>query len=427
LKPAMKRVYADLANRVTIPGFRKGHVPPAMIDARVGRATVIQEAVNAVLPQVYASAVEEHKLTPLGQPEIEMTNLDEAGSVEFAATVYVVPEFTMPDPHKIAVTVTPLPDTDEVVAQQIGVLRDRFATLAPADGPAAVGDQVTINLTGAQDGAILPDASAAGIPYVIGSGGMLDGLDEAVTGCVAGDVRTFTSTLVGGAHAGEPAEITVTVTGVESRTLPDVDDDFAQLVSQFDTVDEMKQDLAKAAANAARMDQLVEARDKVLDAAIAAAGIEVPEEVVAAEVEARTAQLRDQLKGAGLSLTDYLARTGDSARTLDDLEARTRVSVERQIRGEILLDRVADQEKVPVDQEDLTNLIFQKARENGTTPEQELEHMQEHNHLAAWMGQIRQSKALDTLVAKSKVTDTTGQRLDLARLVIRPESLAQPE
>ena len=418
LTPAIHKAYRDLAGQVSIPGFRKGHVPDKLIDARIGRGAVISEAVNAMLPDIYASAIEEHKLTPLGRPEIEMTKMEEGETIEFTAEVDIVPDFDLPDFSAVCVTVDPLEDLDTAVNERIDILRDRFAQVSDVDRPSQEGDQVRINLVGSQDGEVLPDATAEGLTYVIGSGGMLEGLDEAVTGCVPGDEKTFSSTLAGGDHAGEPADITVTVTEVQERTLPEVDDDFAQMVSQFDTVDEMKDDLRKAVAQMGVIDQLSSARTKVLDEVVGQAAIDIPTDLVEEEVGNRMTQITDQLKSGGVSLEQYIEQVEDpEINTVEDFENSIRRSVEKGIRAEILLSRVADEVKVTVDQQDLTNFIFQKARENGTSPEQEIQHMQTHNHLAEWMGQIRQSKALDSIVAQATITDTNGVRVDVSSLL----------
>ncbi len=414
LEPAINKAYRDVANQVSIPGFRKGHVPPAMIDARVGRGAVISEAVNAVLPGIYAQEIDAQGLTPLGRPEIEMTKLEDGEVAEFVAEVDVAPDFDLPDFSTIEVTVDALPDQEAAIDERIEVLRERFAEVSEVDRAAQKGDQVRLNLSGSQDGEVLPDATAEGLTYVIGSGQMLDGLDEAVTGRKAGEVATFSSTLLGGGHEGEAADITVTVTQVQERTLPEVDDQFAQLVSQFDTVQEMRADLAVSVQRMAAVDQLTAARDRVLDKAIELGGFDIPETLVTDEVAARISQVNEQLKGAGLTLTEYLAQMGDpEVATPEQFEENTRRAVERGVRAEILLSRVADEAKVEVGQEDLTAMIFQKARENGTTPEQEIQHMQDHNHLPEWMAQIRQSKALDTIVVQAKVTDSAGAPVDL--------------
>lgn len=423
--PAIHKAYRDLAGQITIPGFRKGHVPPAMIDARLGRGAALSEAVNAMLPDIYARAIEEHALTPLGRPDVDMTQditeLGEGDTVVFTAEVDVVPDFDLPDFSSISVTVDPVESVDAAVEERIGILRDRFAEVKDVDRPAEKGDQVHIDLTGRQNGEVLPDATAEGLTYVIGSGGMLDGLDEAVTGLAAGEEKTFTSTLAGGEHEGEQADITVKVTQVQERTLPEVDDEFAQLVSQFDTVDEMRQDLARAVERMGVFDQLSQARNEVLDDVITATDIELPAEMVEEEVSQRISQVTDQLKAAGLTLEDYLARMGNpEVTTAEQFAASTRESVEKGIRAEIILGRVAETEGVSVNQQDLTNFVFQKAQENGTTPEQEIQHMQSHNHLPEWMAQIRQSKALDAIVTKAAVTDTNGKEVDLTQILVQP-------
>jgi len=418
LTPAIRKAYRDLASQVSIPGFRKGHVPDKMIDARVGRGMVLSEAVNAMLPDIYAQAIEEHNLTPLGRPEIEMTKLEDGESVEFTAEVDILPDFDMPDFSTISVTVDAIEDLDKAVDGRIDILRERFAQVTDVERASQAGDQVRIDLVGKQNGELLPDAAAEGLTYVIGSGGMLEGLDEAVTGCVAGDERTFQSTLAGGDHEGELADITVTVTAVQERTLPEVDDDFAQLVSQFDTVDEMRDDLKKAVERMAAFDQLAAARTKVVDELIQATTFEIPTELVDEEVRSRVAQITDQLKAAGATIEDYLTRMADpEISTPEEFENSIRTSVERGIRAEILLGRVAEEVKVAVNQQDLTNFIFQKAQENGTSPEQEIQHMQSHDHLTEWMSQIRQSKALDSIVAQATVTDSNGATVDVASLL----------
>ena len=423
LTPAINKAYREFAGQISIPGFRKGHVPPAMIDARVGRGAVLLEAVNALLPDAYADAMESHNLTPLGQPEIEMTQLEDGKPVVVTAEVDILPEFTLPDFTKISVSVDPIEDLDAAVEEKLEILRERFAQVVDVERAAKDGDQVKIDLVGSRDGEELPDAHAEGLTYVVGSGQMLNGLDEAVTGCEAGDQRTFVSTLLGGGHEGEEADITVTVTLVQERTLPEVDDDFAQLVSQFDTVEEMKQDLRKAVERMGVIDQISAARSQVLDQVISMTEFEIPPALIEEETASRTSQIKAQLHEAGLTLQDYLERMANpEISSVDEFEANTRASVERGIRAEIILGRIVTQQQISVDQQDLTNFVLQKAQENGTTPEQEIQHMQTHNHLQEWMSQIRQSKALDAIAAQARVTDSTGKLIDVAS-IIHPENV----
>ena len=421
LEPAIRKAYRDLAAGVSIPGFRAGHVPPALIDARLGRGAVLNEAVNAQLPTLYAQAVQDHGLLPLGQPEVEVAKLEDGVSAELVAEVDVVSDFDLPDYSGIEVTVDALPELETLVAERVAALRERFAGVEDVDRAAEDGDLVHIDLKATRDGAVMEGGLAEGLTYVVGSGGMLDGLDEAVTGCRAGDERTFTSQLSGDDDGAGPADITVTVTAVQARRLPEVDDEFAQMVSPFDTQAEMMEDLRRTAANQAVMDQLNQARGRILERVIAATPFELPEAVVREEAAKRVASVTEQLAAAGLGLEDYLQRMGDPAVTnAEEFAASTRASAERGMRGEIILDRVADAEQVTVDQDELTTLILQKAAENGTTPQQEIEHMRAHDHLAEWMGQIRQSKALDTIVARARVTTTDGKIVNLRPVPMPP-------
>lgn len=424
LKPIITKTYRDLANQFSIPGFRKGHVPPAIIDQRVGRGAVLSEAINAYLPEVYARAVEENKLVPLSTPEVDIEKLEDGEQVVFTAEVDVRPDFDLPDFAAIKVTVEAAETTAKAVDERVNMLRERFAEIKEVSRKAKKGDQITITLVAAQNGEELPDASAEGLTYVIGTQGMLDGLDEAATGLKAGESATFTSTLVGGDHEGEQADVTVTVTKVDERVLPEVNDEFAQLVSEFDTVEEMRVDLGKTAERVNIYTQISEARDKVLDEALAQAGFDLPVGLVDREVASRKETLMEQLKAAGLTLAAYLERVGDPEQATEEaFDARLTKDVEKGIRTEILMSRIAEETDVRVDQEDLTNFIFQKAQENGTNPEQELQHMQEHNHLGEWMSQIRASKALDALVAKASVKDSKGKKVDIASILmpVKPE------
>jgi len=419
VKPAINKAYQELAGRVSIPGFRKGHVPPAMIDQRLGRGAVLSEAINAILPGAYSAAIEDNHLVPLSQPEIDITELADGQAVTFTAEVDVRPDFDLPDPRQIAVQVDLPPAADQGVAERLDLLRERFAETSPVDRPAEAGDQVTIDLSAAQDGAALPDATAEAVPYVVGQGDLIDGLDQAVTGLAAGDTATFVSQLIGGNHAGEAADITVTVHRVEQRTLPELDDDFAQLVSQFDTVDQMKADLKASVERLGLVEQLAQARTKVLEATLAATDFDLPAGAVERETANRLEQMASQLQGSGLSVADYLAGLADPEQaTEDQLTGNIARSVERGLRAEILLSRVAEDTGVAVSEEDLTSFIYQQAQENGTTPEHELQHMQAHNHLAEWLAQIRQSKALDLLVAQAEVTDADGHPVDLAAVIM---------
>ena len=415
LQPHLTKAYREIAQSVTIPGFRKGKVPSAVIDQRFGRGVVLQEAINAALPTAYGQAVEDNKLIPLGDPEVEITKLEDGDLVEFIAEVDVRPELSLPGFDTLAVTVPVLADLESEVDNRIELMRERFATSTEVDRPAADGDVVTIDLVGSRDGETLPDATAEGITYRIGSGGMLDGLDEAVTGLSAGESADFSSTLVGGPLSGEAADIHVTVAKVAEQQLPDLDDEFAQLVSEFDTVGEMRADLTTAVEQMLRADQLNTARDKVLEDLVAQVEFELPAKLLAAETEARHNQIEEQLKGAGLTLERYLETADDEeADSPEEFWAVVDSRAEQSLRAQILLDTIADENEVGVEQHELTDLIVRKAQSSGSTPEQELQHMMEHNHMSAWMQEIRRNKALGLILAEATVTDADGATVEVA-------------
>ncbi|MHB1009876.1 MAG: trigger factor [Propionibacteriaceae bacterium] len=417
LKPAIDKAYAQIGSQITVPGFRKGKVPAAVINQRVGRGAVLQDAINETIPKAYAAAVAEHSLTPLAQPEIDITKLEDNDLVEVVAEVDVRPDFDLPDFSLVHVSVDNVADTAPIIEERTDMLRQRFATTTEVDREAQEGDLVNLDLEGSSDGVPLEEATAQGISYILGSGGMLDGLDEAVTGLKAGDTTTFTSTLVGGALRGQEADVKVTVNKVSSRELPELNDDFAQLVSEFDTIDEMRADLAEGALRQARLEQAASARDKVLESLLELTSFELPERLVLAEREARRNQVNNQLRQAGLTIEAYLeGNEAEPANTPEEFWANVDTSSEKSLRAQVLLDKIADDRQIGVDNQELTMLIYRKAQENGTTPEQELSHMQEHDHMGEWAGEIRRGKALGLIVAAASITDADGNPVDLSRL-----------
>ena len=412
LKPSMDKAYREIAKQVNIPGFRKGKVPPLVIDQRFGRGVVIQEAFNDSWHGFYSAAVAENRLSPLAQPDLEVTKLEDGDLIEFTAEVDVRPDFTLPDFSSIAVTVDAVDVPESLVDGQLELLRSRFGSREVVERPAREGDVVTINLVASQNGEAMPDGTAESQDYVIGSGAMLQGLDDAVIGLSAGESKTFTSTLVGGPAKDEDADIEVTVTKVQQQELPEVDDDFAQQASPFDTVAELREDMARQLAEAARTEQAAAARDAVLEAVVAAVDIDVPENLQAAEMKARRDQITGQLETAQLSLAQYLAET-EQGKSEDefwgDIESRTAQT----LKAQMILDKVAEEQGVSVDQSDLTQHIISRARQEGTSPQQVADHLKEHpHHIEEYMLEIRRGKALALIVNQATVTDTNGEPVE---------------
>lgn len=416
LKPYLDKAYKEIAEQVNIPGFRKGKVPAVVIDQRFGRGVVLQEAINEAIPQAYNVAIDEAKVRPMDQPEVDVTKLEDNELVEFTAEVDVRPEVTLPDFSKVTATVDNAASADELVDERIELLRERFATTTEVDRPAADGDVLTIDLAASQDGTPLPEATAEGITYKVGQDqNMLEGLDEAVTGLKAGESKAFTSTLVGGQFRGQEAEIEVTVQSVSEQELPEVDDEFAQLISEFDTVEEMKDDLRGAAEQQVKADQLADARDKVLEAVLEQVDIELPEGVLTREQEGRRQEVERQLAAGGLTVEQYLQDAEDEeAKDADEFWASIDERSAEALKAQVLLDVYADENAVDVSQQELTELIFRKAQQNGTSPQDEINHMMEHNHMGAWMQEIRRGKALAAICAAATVTDADGNVVETA-------------
>lgn len=416
LKPHLDKAYKEIAQQVQIPGFRPGRVPAAIIDQRFGPGVALEQALNEALPGLYSAAVEEHELVPLTQPEIEVTKLEVGETVEFTAEMDVRPDFMVPVFDNIEVEIDPIESSEEEVEEQVKILRERFATNTEVDRAAQEGDLVTFDLKASQDGELVEGGEAEGVTYRVGAGGMVEGMDDALTGMKAGESKAFTSTLVGGPAQGQDAEIEVTVTKVQEQELPEVDDDFAQMVSEFDTAEEMYADLRENLVRMHRVDQANAARDKVLEAVIGQIDMELPENLLAREVEARNSQVDQELAQAGMTLKQYLAESEDIEESEEEFRENLAQRATEAVKAQLVLDRIAEDQDIQIEQTDLTEHLFARARANRTSPEQEMQHMLEHDHTSEWMTEIRRAKALALIVQSAKVKDTEGNVVDLKNL-----------
>ncbi len=416
LKPSMDKAYAEVAKSVNIPGFRRGKVPPMVIDQRFGRGAIIQEAFNDSWQSFYGAALTENNLSPLAQPDLEVTKLEDGDLIEFTAEVDVRPEFELPEFTTLQAQVDALDVPDTLVESQVDALRNRFGSRETVERSATDGDIVTIGLVASQDGEQLADGTADDLEYTIGSGQMLDGLDEAVIGLAAGESANFVSTLVSGPRQGEEADIEVTVSKVQTAELPEVDDEFAQEASEFDTIEELRSNIRERLTRMARLEQASQARDAVLENLLSQVDIEVPEHLLSSEIDTRRQQITEQLSQAGLTVERYLADIGDDQTEEDfwaDLEQRT----EQALKAQIILDKVADERAIGVDQNDLTQHILRKAQADGVPPQQVADHLQEHpHHIEEYMLEIRRGKALAMIVESATVTDSNDAVVPLAGL-----------
>jgi trigger factor len=396
LKPSIDHAYSHIAESVNIPGFRKGKVPPPIIDQRVGRGEVLNHAVSDGLDKFYRQAIEEQKLRPLGRPEADITELpdvkDFSGDLTVIVEVDVRPEFDLPDLSGLVLTVDPIEVTDEEVEAELQNLLARFGTLITVDRPAKAGDFAQIDLVATIGGNEVDTANA--ISYEVGSGDLIDGIDEALDGLSAGETTVFESKLLGGDNEGESAEITVKLLAVKERELPTADDDFAQIASQFDTIDELKADMREQVKRSKAFGQGTQARDQVVDKLLESLEIPVPEQLVLDEVH----------------------RHLENESRLEDDEHRAEVteSSEKTFRTQILLDTIAESEGVKVSQDELTQYLVQGAAQYNMEPGEFIKVLDSNGQIPGMIGEVARGKALAIVLSKAKVVDSNGAEVDMS-------------
>ncbi|WP_028278607.1 trigger factor [Arthrobacter sp. H5] len=405
LKPNIDAAYKTIANQVQVPGFRKGKVPNQLIDQRVGRGYVIETAINDGLNGFYQSAVEETKIRPLSRPEVEITEVPDPsaqdGQLLFTVELDIRPEIELPDYSGLEITVESVEASEEDVTNSLDELRGRFGTLNNVDRPAADGDFLTIDLN-AKIGDEDVD-SAADISYQVGSGSMLEGMDEAVTGLSVDESAIFESKLAGGDHSGEDARVTVVVKAVKERELPVADDDFAQLASEFDTIAELREDLTKRAAEDKLVEQGVEARDKVLEKLLELVEVPVPDSVVDEQLEKH--------------FNDENSHSAGEDHDTEEHRAEVRGNTEQAFRNEIVLDTVAEKEEIGVSQNELIDYIVSTAGQYGMDPNQFAQMLDQSGQVPMIVGEVRRRKALAKVLELAVVKDSNGEVVDLSEFV----------
>src|SRR5215469_3017160 len=406
LKANLDKAYREVAKQVRIPGFRPGRVPPRVIDTRIGRGHVLEQAVNEAVPELYNKAVAEHEVVPLGQPDLEITRLDDGQELAFTAEVDVRPSFELPDLEQLSVTVDNAEVDPDQVEEYLGSLRERFASLKGVDRPAQTGDFVSIDLAATIDGEAVEDAQATGVSYEVGTDSMLDGLDDALAGMSAAESRTFTAELAGGKQAGKAADVLVTVNTVKVKELPELDDEFAQSASEFDTVGELRASTRKQLESMRQAGQAGQARERLLDELIEQLDIPLPERLVEAEVEARRQSLSDQLERAGLTMKGYLESADTTQAKLDeDFETDAR----RSVKAGFILDKLATQEDLKVTGEQLSSYVTEQALRMGVAPDRLAQQLSDSGQLPAVAADVLRGNALTLLAERARVIDEAGR------------------
>ncbi|MGO8958438.1 MAG: trigger factor [Streptosporangiaceae bacterium] len=411
LKPNLDQAYREVARQVRVPGFRPGRVPPRVIDQRFGRGAVLEQAVNEAVPQLYSKAVAEHEVHPLGQPDLEITKLDDGKELAFTAEVDVRPNFDLPSLDSLSVTVDNAEVSPDQVEEYLSGLRERFASLKTVDRSVRDGDFVSIDLAASVDGSPVEDAQATGVSYEVGTESMLEGLDEALQGMTAGESKTFTATLAGGKQAGLAADVLVTVNSVKVKELPELDDEFAQSASEFDTVGELRSSTRQQLSAMRKAGQAGQARERLLETLIDQLDIPLPERIIEAEVEHRRKSLNDQLERAGLTFQAYLEGSDLTAARLEDDFA---ADAKRSVKAGFILDKLATEEELQVSAEQLSAYVSEQAYRMGVAPDRLAKQLSDNGQLGAVAADVLRANALTLLAQRATVVDEDGRPVQLA-------------
>ena len=409
LQPDYDKTFKELAKQVRLPGFRPGKAPAKLLEARFGQQAVLDQVINEAVPGRYGQAITDSDLRPLGQPQIEVTKRVYGGELAFTAEVDVRPAIALPELAELTVTVDPIEVSDEDVDAELDALRARFGTFTAVERPAADGDFVTIDLAATIDGEDVPDATTQGMSHQLGAARLIDGLDEAIIGLSAGESNVFTTKLAAGPRAGAEAEVTVTVGAVKERELPEPDDEFAQLASEFDTMAELRTSLTERAGRAKRVQQAEKIREAALEALVAQVEMPLPEAVVQAYVDNA---MHNALHPFDHDENKFAESLEDRGSSRAEFDAETRGDAEKSVKTQLLLDALADELKVQVGQREMTQHLVLMARQYGMQPQQLLQFLQKNNQLPAVFADARRGLALARAVLAATVTDTAGNAVD---------------
>lgn len=410
MKSEFDQAYEAIAQQVSIPGFRKGKAPRQLIEARVGRGPILEQVLNDVVPSRYQKAVEEHELVVLGSPTMDLSKVEDGEFIEFVAEVDVRPEITVPDFSEISIEVPAIEVSDENVDKRLDMLRERFSSLVEADKAAAKGDFVTVDMSASIDGNVVEESVTEDLSYEVGRGDLIEGLDEALEGMSKGDSKEFDGVLTNGEHEGKEAVISVTVKSVKERTLPEADDEFAETASEFDTIEELRANIASQLDEESKGEQASNIRDEVLKAALAQTEFPLPEGVVQAQVDGQLQQLLAQFGGNEEILEKMLDMQGTTREAFDK---DSRESAEEAVRTQLFLDVLADVEKPSVSQQEFTDHIIFTAQSYGMEPQQFIAQLQQSGQIGNIFTDIRRGKALAAAICRVTAKDSNGEPVDV--------------
>jgi trigger factor len=401
LKPHIDGAYKTLSEKINIPGFRKGKVPAAMIDQRVGRGAVLDEAINAALPTFYSQAAKENDVLVIGRPNVDITELKDNEKLSFTVEVDIRPEIALPDFTQIKIEVNDVVVTDSDLDKQIESLQIRFGTLTTVEKTVESGDFVSIDLLATDGGKEIDGGSANEISYEVGSASMIEGLDEALIGLKVGESKSFETALVGMPES-QKASVQVTLKAVKKRELPPLDDAFAKLASEFETLAELKADLSNRLKRVKELEQGAQARDLLVEKLTSTVEIPLPAEIIEAEVN------------------DHLEKEG---RLADDKHrAEVNEEVKATITREFLLDSIVKAEAVSVNESELTEYLVRASSRYGMSPDQFIKEVSQAGQITTMVAEVARAKALAQVLGKVKIVDKSGKQVDIQALAPKSDS-----
>lgn len=415
----MDAAFRRIAREVRMPGFRPGKAPRRILESRLGSGPAREDALRHALPDYYAKAVREHDIDVIAPPEIDITAGEEEGPIAFEAVVEVRPVVEVAGYASLRITIdNPIP-TDADVDAQIDRLREQSAELEAVDRPAAAGDHVTIDINGSRDGEALSGLSAEGYLYEVGSGAVVPELDEQLTGASAGDELSFTAD-----HPNpdeDPIDFTVTVVEVKEKVLPDADDEWAAEASEFETLAELRQSLFDRASTMKRVQAQMQHRERAASALAELVIDDVPEALVAQEVQNRLQDMAMRLQAQGMDLNTYMQMTGQDPEALTD---SLKEQAEEAVRVDLGLRAVAEAQGIEVSDDDLEEELVRLSARVGEKLESVRKQLERNEQMSAVRSDLRQRKALDWLLEAVEVVDEDGNPIDPDTLVIDESEVA---
>lgn len=409
LEPEFDRAFKQLAQQIRLPGFRPGKAPRKLLEARVGREAMLDQVVGEAVPARYTEAVTTSDVQPIGQPEIEITQKQYGEDLVFTAEVDVRPEFDLPDLSALEIVVDPIEVADDEVDAELQSLRARFGTLTGVDRPAQNGDFVSIDLSATVDGNEVPEAATEGLSHEIGSGQLIEGLDEAIVGLSEGETKVFTTTLAAGEYAGKEAEVTVTVKSIKERELPEPDDEFAQLASEFDTIDELRESLVEQVKRVKRVQQAEQIRDRALELLLEQTDVALPEKVVQSQVDDT---LHNAIHGLDHDEDKFAEQLTEQGSSREEFDTENRTNAEKAVKTQLVMDALADKLEIQPGQGDITERLVLMSRQYGIEPQQLLQILQQNNQLPAMFADVRRGLTIAAVVQAATVKDTEGADVD---------------